>query len=256
GAFLRSSVHRAQVGWGSSMPGLTKSFANAPSKAPLRSTKMNHPTDLPASSFFSHSPATVGSAAWMGSAALMHATNPAASNIEMRVFKAKSPRYDLYGHRATICPFQGAPGQHIRSRSIERRDSVAIPPWSGKTSPPKAIPGFACCGAPPRGHQLRCSYRGECGESVDCVQARAVLPHVADFPTPLPQLIARPVALHRDRHRHRLFRRARNGPTGPLFGVRADRHHDDRSRIRRSMDHAAWDEVLRRPFHARRAHAI
>src|SRR5262249_39821089 len=176
GAFLRSSVHRAQVGWGSSMPGLTKSFANAPSKAPLRSTKMNHPTDLPASSFFSHSPATVGSAAWMGSAALMHATNPAASNIEMRVFKAKSPRYDLYGHRATICPFQGAPGQHIRSRRIERRDSVAIPPWSGKTSPPKAIPGFACCGAPPRGHQLRCSSRGECGESVHCAQARAVLP--------------------------------------------------------------------------------
>jgi hypothetical protein len=69
---------------------------------------MNHPTDRPVvSSFFSHRPATVGSAALLGSAALVSITTLAMNNIDSRVFKGVSPLREVYGHRLTICPFQG-----------------------------------------------------------------------------------------------------------------------------------------------------
>src|SRR5262249_50863806 len=56
---------------------------------------------------FSHRPATVGSAALLGSAALVSITTPAMSNIDSRVFNGVSPLREVYGHRLTICPFQG-----------------------------------------------------------------------------------------------------------------------------------------------------
>src|SRR5499433_2043915 len=93
GAFLRSSVHPVQVGLGAS-PGRANSFANAPSKTPLRSTNRNHPIDLPDSSCFCHRPATVGSAACMGSVALVNATRLATSSIDNRVFNGVTPVLD------------------------------------------------------------------------------------------------------------------------------------------------------------------
>jgi hypothetical protein len=82
-----------QVGLGAS-PGRAHSFANAPSKTPLRSTNRNHPIDLPDSSCFCHRPATVGSAACMGSVAPVNATRLATSSIDNRVFNGVTPRLD------------------------------------------------------------------------------------------------------------------------------------------------------------------
>src|SRR5262249_22409912 len=111
GAFLRSSVHPVQVGLGVS-PGRANSFANAPSKTPLRSTNRNHPIDFPDSSCFCHRPATVGSAACIGSVALVKATSLATSSIDNRVLNGVTPgldqRRDGLRIRPTICPFQGA----------------------------------------------------------------------------------------------------------------------------------------------------
>src|SRR6516164_2810039 len=111
GAFLRSSVHPVQVGLGAS-PGRANSFANAPSKTPLRSTNRNHPIDFPDSSCFCHRPATVGSPAWIGSVALVKATRLATSSIDNRVLNGVPPgldqRRDSLRIRPTICPFQGA----------------------------------------------------------------------------------------------------------------------------------------------------
>src|SRR5947208_7821958 len=172
GAFLRSSVHLAQVGCGSS-PGRANSFANAPSKTPLRSTKINHPTDLPASSFFSHSPATVGSAAWMGSAALVNATMLAMNSIEIRVFKGIAPAVRINRHRATICPFQGAPVQRNPLASRTETDSVAIPPWSAKISALTAISPLL---RPVRG-LMNCTalLAANVPKVVDCTQAQALI---------------------------------------------------------------------------------
>src|SRR5262245_29808549 len=135
GAFLRSSVHPVQVGLGSS-PGRANSFANAPSKTPLRSTNTNHPTDLPVwSSFFSHRPATVGSAAWTGSATLLNATTLATSNSENGAFNGVSPRV-----RPTAIAQQYA---HFRASRVRRHpfagpragDFVAILPRSTTLRP-------------------------------------------------------------------------------------------------------------------------
>src|SRR5216684_1277936 len=64
GAFLRSSVHFAQVSWISS-PGAGNVLAITPSKTPSWSTTRTHTTGLP-SSIFCHSPAADGSAACPG----------------------------------------------------------------------------------------------------------------------------------------------------------------------------------------------
>src|SRR5262245_16383222 len=107
GAFLRSSVHPVQVGLGGS-PGRAHSFAKAPSQRLLRSTNRNHPTDLPlCSSCFSNRPATVGSAALAGSAAIMIAARLETMRLESREFMAGIPEMIGDADRPTICPFQG-----------------------------------------------------------------------------------------------------------------------------------------------------
>ena len=80
--------------------------------------------------------------------------------------------------------------------------------------------------------------------------------HVVDLSPRLPQPAARPAPIHRDRGRDRLFHGACDRPAGPLSGVRAHSDHDDRPRVRRSLDHAGRDEVLRRPLVAGRAQAL
>src|SRR4029077_4610496 len=95
GAFLRSSVQRAQVGGCGGAPRGANSFANAPSNTPLRSTNRNHPIDLPASSFFSHKPAIVGSAARAADAAVANATRLRTISIDNRVFNGVIPRVRL-----------------------------------------------------------------------------------------------------------------------------------------------------------------
>src|SRR5258708_36759090 len=130
---------------------------------------MNHPTDLPASSFFSHSPAIVGSAALPGRAALVNATTPAMSNIEIRVFKAQSPLGGLDRHRATICPFQGAPRQRVRLRHAERRDSVAIPAMVRKNlASDSDSTAFACRGAGPQVMNSTARLAANTERVVDC----------------------------------------------------------------------------------------
>src|SRR5262245_62138838 len=107
GAFLRSSVHPVQVGLGGS-PGRAHSFAKAPSQRPLRSTKRNHPTDLPlCSSCFSNRPATVGSAAFTGSAEIMMAARLETIRLESREFMAEIPEMIGDADRPTICQYQG-----------------------------------------------------------------------------------------------------------------------------------------------------
>src|SRR5437016_1978305 len=253
GAFLRSSVHLAQVGCGSS-PGRANSFANAPSKTPLRSTKINHPTDLPASSFFSQSPATVGSAAWMGSAALVNATTLAMSSIEILVFKGAIPRCEAQPPSRNNMPISGRAGATqsacVTHRDGFRRNTAMVRKNLASNS------DFTAFAAGPRPHELHCAPRSECPESGRLHASPGTHPHAADLPTRISQLIARPAALHRDRHWHRLFRRARDRAAGALFGLRTHRHHDDRPRLRGSLDHAAGNEVLRRPLDPRRTHAI
>src|SRR5437667_229545 len=162
GAFLRSSVHLAQVGCGSS-PGRANSFANAPSKTPLRSTKINHPTDLPASSFFSHSPATVGSAAWIGSAALVNATMLAMSSIEILVFKGAIPRCEAQPPSRNNMPISGRAGATqsacVTHRDGFRRNTAMVRKNLASNS------DFTAFAAGPRPHELHCAPRGECPES-------------------------------------------------------------------------------------------
>src|SRR5262249_21603829 len=130
GAFLRSSVHPAQVGFGGS-PGRANSFANAPSNTPLRSTNRNHPIDLPeASSFFSQRPATVGSAAWTAGAALANATRLATSKIENRVFNGVIPRVRPTHFARQYAHFRASTPCNRYSTRRKARDFVAISPRS------------------------------------------------------------------------------------------------------------------------------
>src|SRR5262249_50579425 len=128
GAFLRSSVHPEQIGFGAS-PGRANSFANAPSNTPLRSTNRNHPIDLPeASSFFSQRPATVGSAARTAGAALANATRLATRKIENRVFNGVIPRVRPAPIAQQYAHFRASNRRNRRSLRGETRDFVAISP--------------------------------------------------------------------------------------------------------------------------------
>src|SRR6516165_2007480 len=145
GAFLRSSVHPVQVGLGAS-PGRANSFANAPSKTPLRSTNRNHPIDFPDSSCFCHRPATVGSPAWIGSVALVKATRLATSSIDNRVLNGVSPgldqRRDSLRIRPTICPFQGAAASYGAWGFEERRIGAISPRIRENLAPCGGLPPF------------------------------------------------------------------------------------------------------------------
>src|SRR5262249_11124842 len=163
GAFLRSSVHPVQVGLGAS-PGRANSFANAPSKTPLRSTNRNHPIDLPDSSCFCHRPATVGSAACMGSVALVKAARLATSSIDNRVLNGVPPgldqRRDGLRIRRTICPFQGASPSY--PWGFEERRIGAISPRIRENLAPCGGLSPSTVEGPPRGVDRRSTIRLFC----------------------------------------------------------------------------------------------
>src|SRR5262245_41431768 len=130
GAPLRSSVHRVQVGGCGGSPGRANSFANAPSNTPLRSTNRNQPTDLPASSFFSQRPATVGSAARTAGAALANATRLATSKIDNRVFNGVTPHVRPTHLAQQYAHFRASNPRNRCSARRKARDFVAISPRS------------------------------------------------------------------------------------------------------------------------------